>query len=285
MADIELISPGFYTTIQDFGRLGTAKYGVPQAGAMDAFSAAKANLLLNNSSNAALLEITFSGPKIRFNRTMNICICGAHFKVTCEGKTLENDKSHLIHAGEQVNFGSLSTGFRAYLAFSGGIDAPVLLGSRSQYEGITTHFRLKKGDNLNIIGSEKVLKESSARVQFNDKGILDNKIEVMAGAEYHLLNAIQKEQLLNTEYTLLPSSNRMAIQFKEKVKNELSGITTAATLPGTVQLTPQGRLVVLMRDCQVTGGYPRILQLSEMGINSIAQQAPGKSIFFEMLVK
>lgn len=77
----------------------------------------------------------------------------------------------------------------------------------------------------------------------------------------------------------------MAIQFKEKVENELSGITTAATLPGTVQLTPQGGLVVLMRDCQVTGGYPRILQLSEMGINSIAQQAPGNSIFFEMLVK
>jgi biotin-dependent carboxylase-like uncharacterized protein len=282
MADIALISPGFYSSIQDLGRRAIAKYGVPQAGAMDAFSAAKANLLLNNDPNAALLEITFSGPKIRFNTAMSICISGAHFEVKCNGITLKNDKAHSINVGDVVNFGALLTGFRAYLAFSGGIDTPIILGSRSQYEGITTHFRLKKGDNLNILGSGKVLKESSARVQFNDAGIFDTKIEVSAGPEYHLLNAVQKEQLLETEYTILPSSNRMAIQFKEKIENELSGITTAATLPGTVQLTPKGGLVVLMRDCQVTGGYPRILQLSEMGVNIIAQQAPGKSIFFEM---
>jgi len=285
MSDIELISPGFYTSIQDAGRFGTAKYGVPQAGVMDTFSAAKANLLLNNAANDALLEITFSGPKIRFNRAMSICISGAHFEVTCNGLSLKNDKAYSINAGDQVDFGALSSGFRAYLAFSGGIDAPVILGSRSQYEGITTHFRLKRGGNLNIIGSENVLKQSSARVQFNDKGILDNKVEVMAGPEYHLLNAVQKQQLLKTEFTLLPNSNRMAIQLREKVENELSGITTAATVPGTVQLTPQGGLVVLMRDCQVTGGYPRILQLSEMGINSIAQRAPGNSVFFKMPVK
>lgn len=285
MADITLISPGFYTSIQDKGRRGTAKYGVPQAGAMDAFSAGKANLLLNNDPNAALLEITYSGPKIRFNIAMSICISGAQFDVKCNDVQLENDKIHTINTGDQVDFGPLLAGFRAYLAFSGGIDAPVVLGSRSQFDGITSHFRLKKGDSLNIMGSGKVLNEPSARIKFNNTKISDNKIEVFAGAEYHLLNAVQKEQLLKTEYTLLPSSNRMSIQFKERVENALSGITTAATLPGTVQLTPQGGLVVLMRDCQVTGGYPRILQLSEMGVNTIAQQAPGKSIFFEMLFK
>ncbi len=285
MADITLISPGFYTSIQDRGRRGTAKYGVPQAGAMDAFSAAKANLLLNNDPNAALLEITFSGPKIRFNTAMSICISGAQFNVKCNDRQLKNDKAYIINAGDQVDFGTLLTGFRAYLAFSGGIESPVVLGSRSQYEGITTHFRLKKGENLNIMGSGKVLNESSARVQFSNSKILDNKIEVFAGAEYHLLNTVQKQQLLKTEYTLLASSNRMAIQFKEKIENKLYGITTAATLPGTVQLTPQGELIVLMRDGQVTGGYPRILQLSEMGINAIAQQVPGKSIIFEMLIK
>lgn len=285
MADIEIISPGFYTSIQDLGRFGVAQYGVPQAGAMDAFSAAKANLLLNNDSNDALLEITFSGPKIRFNKSTRICVSGAHFEVKCNGKLLENDKAYSINTGDQVNFGALSTGFRAYLAFSGGLDAPVFLGSRSQYEGITTDFRLKKGDKLNVFEPQESRGESLARVQFRDSDNSKRSIGVLPGPEYHMLSAAQKERLLSEPFTLAPSSNRMAIQLKEKVNNELNGITTAATLPGTVQLTPRGGLVVLMRDCQVTGGYPRIFQLSEMGVNYISQQVPGKSIVFKMLVK
>ena len=121
MAEMEIISPGFYTSIQDLGRFDVAKYGVPQAGAMDAFSAKKANLLLNNDPNDALLEITFSGPKIKFSHAATICICGAKFKVECNGHKLENDRPYTLNAGDQVNFGALLKGFRAYLAISGGI--------------------------------------------------------------------------------------------------------------------------------------------------------------------
>ncbi|WP_031425882.1 biotin-dependent carboxyltransferase family protein [Flavimarina sp. Hel_I_48] len=285
MANIEIISPGFYTSVQDLGRFGIAGFGVPQAGVMDSFSAKKANLLLGNKPNDAVLEITFSGPKLRFSTQTTICVCGAAFELRCNGERFENDKPYVVNPGDQLDFGALKVGFRAYLAISGGINTPLILNSRSQYAGITSDFRLKKGAILPLFDLKPTFPNTSARVQFENKEGKDKSIEVIPGPEYDLLQSEQKRQLFETPFTLLPTSNRMAIQFKEEIRNSLEGITTSVTMPGTVQLTPQGKLLVLMRDCQITGGYPRILQLNEMGINTISQQMPGKSITFKMSVK
>lgn len=285
MADIEVKSPGFYTTIQDLGRTRTAQYGVPQSGAMDSHSARKANLLLNNYPNDALLEITFSGPILQFNKTTMACFTGAIFQVKHNETIIEQDKIFQLNPGDRLSFGKLQEGFRAYLAVSGGLDSEVILGSKSQYESLTEAFRLAKGDVLKIGDSTLDRTISLARVQFRDSIIFNHKIEVLPGPEYDLLTNVQKKIIEETGFSITSNSNRMAIQLKEKLENDLQGITTAPTRPGTVQLTPSGQLMVLMRDCQTTGGYPRILQLSEMGINSMAQQAPGKSITFQMLVK
>ena len=95
-----------------------------------------------------------------------------------------------------------------------------------------------------------------------------------------MLNDIQKEQIKNQVFTISNLNNRMGYQLKEPIKNYLTQLLTSAVLPGTVQLTPSGKLIVLMRDCQVTGGYPRILQLSRNAINVLAQKATGNNIQF-----
>ncbi|MGB3773718.1 MAG: biotin-dependent carboxyltransferase family protein [Leeuwenhoekiella sp.] len=285
MAEIQIISPGLYTSIQDLGRNGVAQYGIPQAGAMDSFAARRANLLLNNDQNSAVLEITFTGPKLKFTDPALICISGAQFNVSCGDSLIYNDKPFKVNAGDEVHFKELKKGFRAYLATSGGIDFPEVMGSKSQYEEITESFRLKKGDRLNIFQGEWSATNTKSRLQNQLEHYSENFIEVVPGPEFDLLDLSEKKKIFERDFTITPSSNRMSAQLKEVFENKLGGLVTSATVPGTVQLTPRGGLIILMRDCQVSGGYPRILQLTEMGISRLAQQAPGKSIVFKMSVE
>ncbi|MEH6407587.1 MAG: biotin-dependent carboxyltransferase family protein [Leeuwenhoekiella sp.] len=282
MAEIEVLKSGFYTSIQDLGRTGFARYGVPQSGVMDSFSAKKANLLLDNKSDAAVLEITMSGPKLKFSGDTTIAICGAEFTLQLNGKEIFNDKLYVIKEGDELDFGTLKAGFRAYLAVFGGFLSDKILGSRSMYEGITSTIRLQKGDRLCVKSGEIGQKSASARVNFRESGIFKNEIEVFTGPEFGLLSKIQQKTLFSQFFTVSGASSRMAIQLVDKLQNQLKGIVTGPVIPGTVQLTSGGNLIILMRDCQVTGGYPRILQLSEMSICRLAQKRPQDLIKFKL---
>src|SRR5690606_11465238 len=109
------------------------------------------------------------------------------------------------------------------------------------------------------------------------------RIEVFKGIEFEMLGPDHQNKIFTTEFTVSKDSNRMAYQLDERFEHSLEPIITSPVLPGTVQLTPSGQLMVLMRDCQTTGGYPRILQLSEMAINRLSQRIPGQIIQFELL--
>ncbi len=111
-----------------------------------------------------------------------------------------------------------------------------------------------------------------------DEHIASAVIEAFPGPEFDLLSASEKNALQKWHFSVAKESNRMGIQFQEKLENKLHPILTGPVLPGTVQLTPSGTLIVLMRDGQTTGGYPRILQLSEAGINTLAQKLPGEKL-------
>ena len=110
-------------------------------------------------------------------------------------------------------------------------------------------------------------------------------LEVLKGPEFHLLDKIQLNTLFGSEFSIDNSSNRMAYQLQEELSNTLPEMITSLVLPGTVQLTPSGRLIILMRDAQVTGGYPRVLQLTEASINRLSQKIFGEKIRFKYLQK
>ena len=277
---IEVLSPGFYTTIQDLGRFGYAKFGVPQSGVMDSFSAQKANLLLNNKRDAAVLEITMTGPVLKFQASCCFALSGAEFLVELDDVAILNDKAYFAAKGSVLRFKSLVSGFRSYLAIKGGFLSEIKLDSRSMYDGITNAIRLKKGDHLSV-HSQEFKNQKSARVSFRESGIFKPEIEVFTGPEWEQMPEIIKQRLLLEKFTVSKTGNRMAIQLDEKLPNNMQGIMTGPVVPGTVQLTPAGKLIVLMRDCQVTGGYPRVLQLTEMAINTLAQKRPGDLINFK----
>ena len=277
---IEVLSPGFYTTIQDLGRFGYAKFGVPQSGVMDSFSAQKANLLLNNKRDAAVLEITMTGPVLKFQASCCFALSGAEFLVELDDVAILNDKAYFAAKGSVLRFKSLVSGFRSYLAIKGGFLSEIKLDSRSMYDGITNAIRLQKGDHLSV-QSHEFKNKKSARVSFRESGIFTPEIEVFTGPEWEQIPETIKQRLLLEKFTVSKTGNRMAIQLDEKLPNNMQGIMTGPVVPGTVQLTPAGKLIVLMRDCQVTGGYPRVLQLTEMAINTLAQKRPGDLINFK----
>ncbi|WP_416442953.1 biotin-dependent carboxyltransferase family protein [Leeuwenhoekiella sp. A16] len=277
---IEVLSPGFYSTIQDLGRFGYAKFGVPQSGVMDSFSAKKANLLLNNKQDAAVLEITMTGPVLKFHATCYFALSGAKFLTELNDVAIENDKAYFAAKGSVLRFKSIVNGFRSYLAIKDGFLSDVKLESRSMYDGITDTVRLKKGDHLSVQAQE-YKNQKSARVSFRESGIFKPGIEVFTGPEWKQIPETIKQRFLLDTFTVSKTGNRMAIQLDEKLPNNMQGIITGPVVPGTVQLTPAGKLIVLMRDCQVTGGYPRVLQLTEMAINTLAQKRPGDLINFK----
>ncbi|QBA64078.1 biotin-dependent carboxyltransferase family protein [Muriicola soli] len=271
---------GFFTSIQDNGRYGFRHLGVPVSGAMDKASAKLANAMLENEEDTAVLEITMSGPILEFTKDTWVAITGAHFSPQLNGVDIDNHSTFRVVAGDQLTFGGHVDGLRAYIAVKGGFKTAKVLNSRSFYLPLT------EKDHL-LAGMEVPYDET---LSFEPKiiNVIPEEIERILtlrsspAPEFDLLNDEQKELLFNQPFTIAKENNRMAYQLQELVGEHQNAMLTSATLPGTVQLTPGGKLIILMRDGQTTGGYPRILQLSEESINYLAQRAYGDKVQFKL---
>lgn len=280
---VKVLKSGFYTTIQDFGRFGYQEFGVPISGVMDCYSAQFANALLNNDKNNAVLEITMSGLSLQFECHAMICISGADMSPKLNGKDLKMNSIITIEPNDVLTFEKLKYGLRSYLAVKGGFQTEIKLNSRSMYKNVTSKFKIETNDELQIIETQPSDSNKYALLKFNTSVFESNTIEVFKGPEFEFLPPNQQKELIEREFTISNLNNRMAYQLEEPFENDLSPIITSMVLPGTVQLTPSGNLIILMRDCQTTGGYPRILQLKESSINNLAQKYQGQKIRFKLL--
>jgi biotin-dependent carboxylase-like uncharacterized protein len=269
---IEVIKTGWYDTIQDLGRMGCQAFGVPISGAMDHYSATLANSILGNVSDAAVLESVIVGPHLKFGHETAICISGADMSVKLNGLEIKTNAVYRVDKGDTLKFGTCNYGCRSYLAVLGGFQAEEQMGSRSMYKGVTTSYKLNKDDVLPILKISNYTGNSFSSVKIDKNHFEVRELEVLKGPEFRKLEAIAQQKLCTTTFSVSADSNRMAYQFDETLDNSLKGIITSLVLPGTVQLTPSGKLIILMRDCQTTGGYPRVLQLTEKSINRLAQQ-------------
>lgn len=280
MGELLVKQAGLFTTIQDLGRFGSRKYGVPESGIMDRYAFRICNLILGNSSNAAVMEMTFMGPVLEFNSATNICIGGADLTPKINDLEVELHTPLQIQAGDILSFGKRKSGLRSYLAIKDGFQSPEVLGSRSWLNAITGKTRLQKEDVLGYQASEAMRNSSHAAIQVDTDYLESKEIEAYEGPEFGKLPEHLQELVFQQKFTLHGDSNRMAIQFEEAFQNDLESIHTSPVMPGTVQLTPSGKLIALMRDCQTTGGYPRVLHLSEFGIQVLAQKIPGEIVQF-----
>ncbi|MEL4308472.1 5-oxoprolinase subunit C family protein [Joostella sp. CR20] len=278
---IQILNPGFYTTIQDLGRFSYRDKGVPVSGVMDAISAQFANKLLGNSKNSAVLEITMVGPELLFETETLIAISGAILSPKLNGKPIFNDEVYHVQKNDVLSFGKLKSGFRCYLAVQGGFKTETVLGSKSWYVSLTEFSYLQKEKTLEI--AKRKEHKIKAHLPGMDHDFNQKELEVYKGPEFNLLTKEQEQQVLSGIFNVAKENNRMAYQLKQHLYPHSYSILTSATLPGTVQLTPSGKLIVLMKDAQTTGGYPRILQLTEQAIALLAQKRTGDELIFTLI--
>ncbi|PKV51997.1 biotin-dependent carboxylase-like uncharacterized protein [Aquimarina sp. MAR_2010_214] len=282
IADVEIVKPGLFTTIQDEGRFGFSKYGVPKSGAMDQVAFGFANLILGNAKNDACIEWTIQPPVLKFSEATTIVLTGGETDAFLNDQKIEMYREIKVLKNDILKLNSCKKGMYGYVGIKNGFLSKEVLRSRSFYKSITPQFRLGKND--------KIPYQSSANYKGHFSTISpplflenSNALEVYKGPEFDMLNEEQKSKVLESIFTISNTINRMAIQLEEKISNTLPSIITSPVLPGTIQLTPSGNLIVLMRDCQTTGGYPRILQLTETAINHIAQKRMKEKCAFKLI--
>ena len=279
---VEILSPGLYTTIQDRGRVGYRGFGVPTSGAMDRLSAAMANRLLNNHIDAPVMEITLSGPKLRFNAPAVIAIAGADLSPRLNHMSINPGTAYSVVAGDIVTFGEAKLGTRCYLAVKGGFLVESILNSASFYKAITGKDRFLKGDTINMAKHEPGTAMFNASLKTEKELFTAKEIACTPGPEFEILNLEASKRIFSQEFEITPDNNRMGYRLLSEplpYPGDFS-MLTSAVLPGTVQLTPSGQLITLMQDCQTTGGYPRVLQLTLRGINCLAQKKAGDKFRF-----
>ena len=275
---------GFYTTIQDKGRFGYASIGVPESGAMDRKAMLLANTLVNNTDNEAVLEYTLVGPTIQFQCDRHFVITGGTTVATLDKKTIRNNTVYLGRKGQILKLTKIIEGCRGYFAIAGGIQSSTVLGSKSLYAPITNVGYIHEPTEI-IVGTSLYGTAKGARIKIREKTsvtsyIHEDSIHVYKGPEYDLLTPDIHKYIVETSFLVSKLWNRMAIHLEQTINHNIPTIVTGPVIPGTIQLTPLGHMMILMKDCQTTGGYPRILQLSEHAMDILAQKKQGDALSF-----
>ena len=279
---LEVISPGIYSSIQDLGRFGFRKFGVPQSGAMDQYASVLANQIIGNNGEEAVLEMTMKGPRLSCLMPCTVVVTGAPIGIKVNAAVHNLYDIISLEAGDIIELGFVRKGLRSYLAIQGGFQSDLVLGSRSYTENITARTTILKGEILQGTAGKnlrRTIKTATIKPQIRDYS--DPVCKVLPGPEFEILSSTQRSDLLNKLFTVSSETNRMGCRLKEHLEGGVPEIITSPVMPGTVQLTPSGQLIILGRDAQTTGGYARVLQLTNVAQNIVAQKAFGMPVKFE----
>ncbi|MDQ0338253.1 antagonist of KipI [Caldalkalibacillus uzonensis] len=288
----EVIKPGLFTTVQDLGRTGFQQYGMVVSGAMDPFAIQVANLLVGNRRDEAALEMTLSGPELRLLNDAVLAICGADLSPSLDGRKVPLWKSFLAKAGQTLSFGPPQQGARAYLAASGGIEVPLVMGSKSTYvKGAVGGFHGRPLDKGDILDGRK---PPQAKQKLAGRGLMTEDIpvyqerqtiRVILGPEQAVFTEESIETFLAESYQITSQADRMGYRLAGPKLCHRSGadIISDAVALGTVQVPAGGEPIILMADRQTTGGYTRIANVISVDIPVLAQMLPGQNIRFQAI--
>lgn len=281
-------APGSYTTVQDKGRFGYQKMGVPVSGVLDSFAGSVANLLVGNPEESAVLEITVIGPRLEFLRKMDVALAGAEMGATLNNQPVNCWESFRVSPGDILKIQQVKSGCRAYLAVSGGIEVPEVLGSRSTcvggklggYQGRP----LKKGDILRC-GECTFLdvprRLPSAWIPRHSSKIV---LRAIPGPQDDYFHEEGLVTFFQSEFTVGINANRMGYRLQgpsiPQKENMPASIISDPSISGSVQIPADGQPIILLVE-QTMGGYTKIATVISTDIPKIAQVIPGNVIRFE----
>ncbi len=283
-------TPGLLSTVQDMGRPGFQAQGVPQGGAMDFWAASVANLLVGNAPGEAVLEMTLTGPTLRILRDVTLAVCGADLSPHLDDVPLPMWHTARARQDQVLRFARRASGARAYLALPGGIHVPPVLGSRSTvlragWGGF--HGRaLRAGDILDA-GPE------SAQALPGGRGLRTSDVprypghvplRVILGPQDNLFTPEAKAAFLSARFVVGAQSDRMGYRLEGPLLSPSSQLTDTLESEGVafgcVQVAG-GQPLLLMADCQTTGGYPVMGVVARADLSQAAQCVPGTTVSFQ----
>lgn len=290
-AVLEVMKPGLLTTVQDIGRPGYQQYGIVVSGAMDRYALRMANLLVGNEECAAGLEITLTGPSVKFLDDCLIAITGADLSPLLGGNPVPLWTRLEVEKGMILQFGDVMAGCRTYIAVSGGFDVPFLMGSRSTYlrAGIGGHEgrSLIKGDILHRCECPSMKQDFRKRLHGELIPSYPDTIElrIMKGPQWDRFAEKSRKEFLASLFKVSPHSDRMGYRLQgpsmQTVDREEQ--ITDPIPDGAIQIPNNGEPIVLLADRQTTGGYPKIGVIISVDLPKIAQAKPGNRIRFSLV--
>jgi len=284
---IRVIKPGMLTTIQDAGRWGYQARGVPVAGPMDLVSHRVANALVGNDRSAASLEITLLGPELEFESERVIAVTGADFDLALDGRPARINAPFLVASGSHLQFLARRRGTRAYLAVSGGVATPPVLGSRATHlvsaMGGHEGRALRAGDRLtlgpSVSGSSSLHALESPLVPLATGATM---LRVLPGPQDDFFTSHALDALQSAPYIVGAQSDRMGFRLDGPRLTHARGadIISDATPLGVLQVPASGLPILLMADRQTTGGYPKIATVISADMSAAGQLGPGDAVSF-----
>ena len=274
------------TTVQDLGRNRYRKFGINPTGAMDKHAVRLLNILLGNDENEAVLEMHFPASSLKFDENATIAIGGADFRATIDDKPVENWRIHCVEKGSTLKFTEKHFGARTYLSVKGGFETDKWLESASINLVAGIGKSLKKDDVLNF--NTKIQVENHQSKIANSLLPIYSQfptVRVVAGADFEKLNALSEQNFLKQTFTISQDSNRMGFRLSGEslyLTDNTELISTAVNF-GTIQLLPNGQMIILMADHQTTGGYPNIANVISNDLPLIAQLNPNDKVAFHQV--
>ncbi len=280
----EVISPGIQATIQDLGRVGLAKIGVSSSGALDEHAFHHANRLLGNEYGTNMLEIVLGGVKLKTIGKTTFILTGARVDATINDKSIEIWKTYTACDGDIINLGFATSGVRVYLAVKGGFDVPAEYGScsvsiREKLGGKPLHVKQF------LPFTSKVLDENrSLQSKYQPHYDTMLTLRVVAGYQYSMFEESQKQKLFNSLYIVTGQNDRMGYRLKgEKIVSTVQDIVSEPIAFGSIQIPAHGEPIVLLKERQTIGGYPKIGAVIPIDCFKLSQAKQDSQIRFKLI--
>ncbi|MBW1776387.1 MAG: biotin-dependent carboxyltransferase [Deltaproteobacteria bacterium] len=287
MDALKVLAPGPYTTVQDPGRFGYQQVGIPVSGSLDPFSSQIANLLVGNPPESAVLEITILGPRLCALIDFDMALCGAEMDLSVNDAPANRWETVRVKAGETIAVGQAKTGCRGYLAVGGGIDVPLVMGSRSTYVGASLGGYqgrcLQTGDILKIHAKPPLPRTRRLPEAWIPGSPSEITLRVVPGPQDDFFDAAL-DILFQSPYMVTPKADRMgyrlqgpALEIKEGM---LRSIISEPTMPGGIQIPADRQPIILLVE-QTVGGYAKIGTVITPDLPRVAQATPGDTLRFQ----
>lgn len=286
---LRVITPGFLTTVQDMGRFGYQRYGVPPSGAMDWFAMQAANRLVGNARGAAGLEFTLDPPELLAEVDCLVACAGRGFDLWVAGRWVGMWYSAYVRRGEVIQLGARPGGGWGYLAVAGGIDVAPVLGARATYVrgglGGVEGRPLKPGDRLPV-GPRTAGPQAQAGAQLIPQARLaygdDVTLDVVLGPQEDAFTSAGRAVFTGSPYQVSAASDRTGYRLVgEPIEHRgVTELLSEGMAHGAVQVPADGQPIVMMADRPTTGGYPKIATVARASLPLLAQCPPGGSVRF-----